>query len=136
MNLVNMSEKFTGISHGGGRLKIRIKNICKYYLVVGNIIFFFWIGLIIVIYFQGENIREYCIHVPITEYYHFAVSDNNACLIDWSYIVGEPLIAFLWLYAMLISPAILAALALKIWAVFKQKKLSSKCDQTKIPGCF
>ena len=107
MNLVNMSEKSTGISHGGGRLKIRIKNICKYYLVVGNIIFFFWIGLIIVIYFQGENIREYCIHVPITEYYHFAVSDNNACLIDWWYFVKEPIFIAVLLYAMLFAPIFL-----------------------------
>jgi len=88
--------------------KIRLKKTaikaCKYYLVVGNIFFAFLVGFVILIYFQGEHIREYCINVPTSEYHHFKVNENNACLIDWWYFVKEPIFGFVLIYLVLFSP--------------------------------
>lgn len=53
------------------------------------------------------DIRDFCIHVSADEYYHFRVSEHNACLIDWWYFVREPFTILLMMYAIIIAPFVI-----------------------------
>ena len=70
-------------------------------------LFAIWFLLVMASYIHDDNLREYCIHVPTSEYHHIRVSENNACLIDWWYFVREPIFMGAVIYAAVIGPFLL-----------------------------
>jgi hypothetical protein len=69
-------------------------------------------------YFEDEAITDFCIHVPVSsgKPYHFQVSENNACLIDWWPFLNEFLFLPFSFFSILISPALI------LWFFLRQKK--------------
>jgi len=97
------------------RLKKYSRTFCKWYLILSHILFVIWQILLWISYVSDDNLREYCIHVPVESgnKYHFQVSPSNACLIDWMYFVKEPLFISAIIYFILCLPILFLWLFLR-----------------------
>lgn len=102
-------------NHGEKSIRSTLCRISKWYVICSSICFFIFEILVWTLYISEENLREYCIHVPVETgaYYHFRVSEYNACLIDWMYFVREPLFVSALLYAVFICPILILWLFLR-----------------------
>lgn len=95
------------------RLKARAYAVCKWYAIIGSVLFVVWDALVWILYVSDENIGEYCIHAAKGERYDFRVNENSACLIDWMYFIREPLFMSALVFTVLFLPAFLAMHILK-----------------------
>ena len=95
------------------RVKKFLKAICYMYIAAVSL----WLLLVFVSYYQwyvvDGSIADFCIHVSTSEFYHFAVSENNACLIDWWPFLKEAVAFPIVLYFLLILPAVAVLLFLQ-----------------------
>lgn len=94
------------------RLKKYAYHFCRLYTVFMSILFIVFEVFLWALYIFDGNIREYCIYVPATEPYHFRVSEHNACMIDWSYFINEPLFFSALIYTVLVGPVAVAGFIL------------------------
>lgn len=77
---------------------------CKYYIRIASFVWVLFSIAVLYLSFHGDNLREYCIHVPADEYHHIKVSENNACLIDWWYFIHEPIFMLVLVFIVAIVP--------------------------------
>lgn len=96
--------------------------ISKIYLIVVSagfllvmIFSYFW-------YVDDGAITDFCIHVPVEsgEYYHFRVSEHNACLIDWWPFLYEAILFPVIFYIILFAPVFI------LWLFLRCKNISSQ----------
>ncbi len=85
----------------------------KYASIIMNILFILFFIAVLPLYISDENIREFCINVSPDEYYHFRVSEHNACLIDWWYFVREPIFGLFLIYVAVVAPFVILHQILK-----------------------
>lgn len=74
------------------RLKKILRKFFILYIVLSSAFFIFIMAVSYSWYFQDGEILKFCVHVPVTQYHHFAVSEHNACLIDWWPFIEEALV--------------------------------------------
>lgn len=67
--------------------KIIIWNAC---LVAFVAIYCGWTGLVWWSCFMPENYRELCVTVAISKPHMFVIDGNDACQINWFYLIKEP----------------------------------------------
>jgi hypothetical protein len=90
------------------RLAKHLYAISRYYLIGVTVLFGLYALLVFYSYAHIDNIKNYCIHVGADGAYHFKVSEENACLIDWMYFIEEPLFLLILIYVVLAGPVWMA----------------------------
>jgi hypothetical protein len=101
-----------------GLTKITYK-LCNIYLIIVGASFIIMDVFAWILYFHEENYGRLCVIVRPEESHHFMIDENEACLIDWVYLVNEPLFISILLFCVVLLPVI-------ILRFFLKKKLESK----------
>lgn len=97
--------------------------LCQIYLIAVLIWFFLAMIASYFWYFEDGSITDFCIPVSVDSghYYHFRVSEHNACLIDWLPFLNEAIFVPIEMLLILTGPVLLLWLFLRRQKVVFQK---------------
>ncbi|MCB9988644.1 MAG: hypothetical protein H6868_04820 [Rhodospirillales bacterium] len=85
--------------------KDRLIKILNNYIKIMSVLILIWAVLAAMSPLWFEGGRELCHIVTHSEYHHFLIDEYDACRVNWSYVIREPILTFALIYLILIAPA-------------------------------